>query len=177
MIKLGADYLRIMLFCSGLLMGIQIPAVVDQYAKRIDAHLIEALDVFAGFQNTANRYFNGNIQDLINHYQNSTDPVFKHDAANILFISNRVTHLQSEQSALKQSELLRTVHVLFMADNKVFQQTLKQYSYMILIDPKALLWGLGSGFIFASLFDALFYLMAYLIRLKMNSKKEEKPKF
>ena len=45
MIKLSTDYLRIILFCGGLLMGIQIPAVVDQYAKRIDAHLIEALDV------------------------------------------------------------------------------------------------------------------------------------
>ena len=37
MIKLCADYLRIILFCGGLLIGIQIPAVVDQYAKRIDA--------------------------------------------------------------------------------------------------------------------------------------------
>ena len=49
MIKLCADYLRIILFCSGLLIGIQIPAVVDQYAKRIDAHLTEVLDVLAVF--------------------------------------------------------------------------------------------------------------------------------
>ncbi len=124
MIKLCADYLRIILFCGGLLIGIQIPAVVDQYAKRIDAHLTEALDVFAGFQQTADRYFEGNIQDLISHYESSDDPVFKNDATNILFISNRVTHLKSEQIALKQSALMRTAHVLFFPDHKIFQHTL-----------------------------------------------------
>jgi hypothetical protein len=172
MIKLCADYLRIILFCGGLLIGIQIPAVVDQYAKRIDAHLIEALDVFTGFQQTADRYFEGNIQSLIIHYENSDDPVFNNDATNILFISNRVTHLRSEQITLKQSALMRTAHVLFFPDSKVFQQTLKQYSYMILINPQALVWGLISGFLIASFFDCLFYVGGYLLRLKKNRKKE-----
>ena len=172
MIKLCADYLRIILFCSGLLIGIQIPAVVDQYAKRIDAHLTEALDIFMGFQQTADRYFEGNIQSLINHYENSDDPVFKNDATNILFISNRVTHLRSEQIALKQSVLMRTAHVLLFPDNKVFQQTLEQYSYMILINPQALVWGLVSGFLIASFFDLLFYLITFLLRFKKNHKEE-----
>jgi hypothetical protein len=172
MIKLCADYLRIILFCSGLLVGIQIPAVVDQYAKRIDAHLTEALDVFAGFQLTADRYFESNIQDLISHYKSSDDLVFKNDATNILFISNRVTHLKSEQMALKQSALMRTAHVLFFPDNKVFQQTLEQYSYMILINPQALIWGLISGFIIAGFFDCLFCIIGCLLRLKKNHKKQ-----
>lgn len=172
MIKLCTDYLRIILFCGGLLIGIQIPAVVDQYAKRIDAHLTEALDALMGFQQTADRYFKGNIQDLISHYENNNDPVFKSDAINILFISDRVNHLQSEQMALKQSVLVRTAHVLFFADNKIFQQTLEQYSYMILIDPQALIWGLISGFLMASFFDCLFYVIRYLFRLQKNHKKK-----
>ena len=176
MIKLCADYLRIILFCSGLLMGIQIPAVVDQYAKRIDAHLTEVLDVLAGFQQTADRYFEGNIQNLINHYKSSDDAVFRNDATNILFISNRVNHLKSEQRALEQSALLRTTHVLFFHDNKVFQQTLDQYSYMILINPQALIWGLSSGFLMASFFDLLFYAAGYFLRLKKKYKKEYKKK-
>jgi hypothetical protein len=171
MIKLCADYLRMILFCGGLLIGIQIPAVVDQYAKRIDAHLTEAMDVFAGFQQTADRYFEGDIQNLIRHYTSSDDAVFKNDASNILFISNRVTHLKAEQVALKQSALLRTAHVLFFPDNKVFQQTLEQYSYMILINPEALLWGLVSGFLMASFFDLFFYVIGYLLRLKKRHNK------
>jgi hypothetical protein len=172
MIKLCADYLRIILFCGGLLIGIQIPAVVDQYAKRIDAHLTEAMNVFAGFQQTADRYFEGNIQDLISHYKSSDDTVFKNDASNIMFIANRVTYLKSEQADLKKSALMRTAHVLFSPDSKVFQQTIEQYSYMILIDPQALIWGLVSGFIIAGLMDLLFYIMGYLIRIKSNHKKK-----
>jgi hypothetical protein len=175
MIKLCADYLRIILFCGGLLIGIQIPAVVDQYVKRIDAHLTEALDVFAGFQQTADRYFEGNIQDLISHYENSDDIVFRNDATNIRFISNRVTQLMSEQTALKQSALMRTAHVLFFPDNKIFQQTLEQYSYMILINSQALIWGLTSGFLMASFFDLLFYVIGYLLRLKKNHKNKLSP--
>jgi hypothetical protein len=67
---------------------------------------------------------------------------------------------------------MRTAHVLFFPDSKVFQQTLKQYSYMILINPQALVWGLISGFLIASFFDCLFYVGGYLLRLKKNRKKE-----
>ncbi len=173
MLRLCADYLRIILFCGGLLIGIQIPAVVDQYAKRIDAHLTEAMYAFVGFQKTADRYFEGNIQNLIKHYNSSDDAVFENDAANIFLISNRVSHLKAEQAALNQSTLMRTAHVLFFPDNKVFQQTLEQYSYMILVSPQALVWGLISGLLMASFFDLLFYINGYLFRLKKNRKKSK----
>ena len=77
MLKLCADYLRIILFCGGLLVGIQIPAVVDQYAKQINAHFSETVDVSAGFQQTTDRYFEGSIQDLLSRYKSSDDDVFK----------------------------------------------------------------------------------------------------
>jgi hypothetical protein len=83
-----------------------------------------------------------------------------------------VTYLKAEQEALKQSALMRTAHMLFFADYKVFQQTLEQYRYMILINPRALLWGLVSGFLIASFFDCLFYVIGYLLRLKKNHKNE-----
>jgi hypothetical protein len=42
---------------------------------------------------------------------------------------------------------------------------------MILIDPQALIWGLISGFLIASFFDLLFYVIGYLLRLKKRYKK------
>lgn len=95
MIKFWADYLRIILFCGGLLIGTQILAAVVQYAKRIDAQLTEAVYVFVGFQQTSYLYFKGNIKNLINHYKSRYAPVFKNDATNILFILDRVTYLKS----------------------------------------------------------------------------------
>jgi hypothetical protein len=149
------------LFCGGLLIGIQIPAVVDQYAKRVDAHLTEALGILAGFQQTADRYFNGNFQDLITHYENSKDAVFNNDAQNIRFIANRVSLLKAESQALQQSAPLRVMHVLITPDSKIIQETMQQYSYMILISPQALIWGLLSGFLFAALLEGLVSLFGY----------------
>ncbi len=163
MITLCKDYLRLILFCSGLLMGIQIPAVVDQYAKRVDAHLTEALDIFAGFQQTAERYFNGDIQQLIAHYQASEDRVFNNDAQNIRYIVDRVTLLKTEQKALNQSAPLRVIHVLFFSEQKIMHETMQQYSYMLLLSPLALVWGLISGLLLALCFEAMLYLLARLV--------------
>ena len=42
-------YLRLVVFALGLLVGVQVPGFVDQYAKRVSAHYIEASKNFAGF--------------------------------------------------------------------------------------------------------------------------------
>jgi hypothetical protein len=174
MIKLCGDYLRLILFCSGLLIGIQIPAVVDQYAKRIDAHLTEAEGTLAGFQQTADRYFSTSIQGLIQHYKASDDPVFKEDANNIRLIFERVRMLENEQAALNQSAFKRMTHVLFFADDKIFQQAIEQYSYVILINPQALLFGVVSGFLLAALLDALLMFGIFAFRRGFPTSKIER---
>jgi hypothetical protein len=163
MIKFCIDYLRLILFCSGLLVGIQVPAVVDQYEKRIDAHLTEALQVLAGFKQTADRYFNGSVEDLVKHYENSDDPVFNNDARNIRFISERVARLQGEALALAQPALWRVLHVITTPDKQIIQQTMQQYSYMILIDPQALIWGVICGFLIAILLEGILHFLGFCL--------------
>jgi hypothetical protein len=163
MIKLCVDYLRLILFCSGLLIGIQVPAVVDQYEKRIDAHLSEALQILAGFQQTADHYFNGSVQDLVSHYESSDDLVFNKDAQNIRFISERVAALQDEAQTLQQSAMWRVLHVVTTPDKQIIQQTMQQYSYMILIDPQALIWGVICGFLIATLLEGILHLLGYCL--------------
>ncbi|MFT6991558.1 MAG: hypothetical protein ACJASL_003545 [Paraglaciecola sp.] len=163
MIKLFIDYFRLILFCSGLLIGIQVPAVVDQYEKRIDAHLSEALQILAGFQQTADRYFDGSVQNLVIHYESSDDPVFNNDARNIRFISERVAALQAEAQTLQQPALWRVLHVITAPDKQIIQQTMQQYSYMVLIDPQALLWGVICGFLIATLLEGILHLLGYCL--------------
>jgi hypothetical protein len=42
MIKHLMDYLRLVLFVCGVLVGIQVPGFVDQYGQRLEAHQLEA---------------------------------------------------------------------------------------------------------------------------------------
>lgn len=163
MIKLCIDYLRLTLFCSGLLIGIQVPAVVDQYEKRVDAQLTEAKAILAGFQETATRYFQGDIQALLKHYELSEDDVFRHDANNIRYIFERVRSLEAEQNSLSQSAIQRVFHVLVTPERETFRQTMEQYSYMILIDLQALVWGVLFGFLSATLVEGILHLFGYCV--------------
>ncbi|RML78834.1 hypothetical protein APX70_05575, partial [Pseudomonas syringae pv. maculicola] len=36
------SYLRLVLFTTGLLFGVQVPGFISDYSKRVEAHLIEA---------------------------------------------------------------------------------------------------------------------------------------
>ena len=170
--KFIVDYSRLILFSVGLLIGVQIPAVVDQYTKRVDAHLSEAKHSLTGFQQTADRYFSGNIEQLISHYANSDDKVFRDDASNIQFIYQRVKTLSEELSLLQRSSLLSTYHVVFAADNALMSETMAQYAYAILINPQALMWGISIAFALALLVELLLRLtisLALTIGLKIKT--------
>ena len=92
-------YLRLVLFALGLLIGVQAPGFVDQYAKRVSAHYIEATKSFAGFQRTANEYFGGSIEALIAYHEASSDAVFKDEAKNVAAIYARLKELALELDA------------------------------------------------------------------------------
>lgn len=44
------SYLRLVLFAAGLLIGVQVPGFINDYAKRVEAHLIEAQTGLSGFR-------------------------------------------------------------------------------------------------------------------------------
>ena len=74
------SYLRLVLFAVGLLVGVQVPGFINDYAKRVEAHLIEAQTSLRGFQGTAEQFFKGDLQALVAHYRASEDPIFRSDA-------------------------------------------------------------------------------------------------
>ncbi|MBW2674963.1 MAG: DUF2937 family protein, partial [Deltaproteobacteria bacterium] len=54
-------YFLILIACAALLFGIQIPNFVDQYEKRLDAHFIEVENNLRGYQEIADRYYDGSV--------------------------------------------------------------------------------------------------------------------
>lgn len=159
-------YVRVLLFAALMIFGIQIPAVVDQYAKRVDAHYLESTQNMSGFVETAERYFKGDLNALVAHYRKQTDVVFRDDAENIASMQRRHAGLQSLQSIMQQSGLKPSLHVLFDADKALLKETLHQYQYMVLLDPQSLVWGLVIATAVLLVLDLLVALLRWPFRRK-----------
>ncbi|GLH32472.1 MULTISPECIES: DUF2937 family protein [Pseudomonas] len=157
------SYLRLLLFTFGLLAGIQVPGLVKDYSQRVEAHLFESRQALDGFKQTAERFFKGDLQALVRHYRSSDDVVFNSDANSIesLLIRNQV--LENEWQALQGSWVSRTWHVLVQPDPQMREETLKGYSYQILLVPEAIGWGVGAGFVLAFVVESLLLGIAWVI--------------
>lgn len=149
------EYLRLAVFAMGLLLGVQIPAFIDQYQKRVDAHLLEARQNLAGFKQTAERYFEGDMTALIHHYRNSPDAVFQQDAKNVQLIYERTILLQNQWDNLNRGVIERAYYVARHYNPQIFQETVSQYSYTVPLKPIALGWGICIALLFAAVFDML----------------------
>ena len=156
------SYLRLLLFTFGLLVGVQVPGLINDYSQRVEAKLLESREGLKGFEDTARRFFNGDLQALVRHYRSSDDPVFNSDANSIdsLLIRNRL--LEREWQILQGPWLERTWHVLVQADSQLREETLKGYNYQILLAPEALAWGLSFALLLALSIESLLLLLGWV---------------
>lgn len=142
-------YLRLVVFTVGLLLGVQAPGFVDQYAKRVSAHYIEVKHNFAGFQQAADQYFNGNVEALVAHHLASPDPVFKGEAKTIGALFARIKTLAAELDAMSGSSISRLIHVAVHPNRDILKETSDAYSYTVPLSPDAILYGVSVGLVIA----------------------------
>jgi hypothetical protein len=142
-------YLRLVVFSLGLLVGVQAPGFVDQYAKRVSAHYVEAQHNFAGFQQAANQYFNGDVSALVAHHLASSDAVFKGEAKTIGDLFARIRALSDELAALNGSSIARLVHIIVNPNRDILQETVAAYSYTVPLSPDAIAYGVITGLLLA----------------------------
>ena len=159
-----ANYLRLIIFAVGLLVGVQVPGFVDQYGKRVGAHEIEARVNFRGFQEIADKYFKGDVEALIAHHAASDDRAFKDEAASIRSIYDRLLMLTAELAAMRRSLLEQIIHVAFRPNRDLLNETRAAYSYAVPLSPPAIVSGIVIGAVLAMLTESVLAGLAYLVR-------------
>ena len=157
-------YLRLVIFAAGLLVGVQVPGFVDQYAKRVSAHEIEAARNFQGFQETADKYFNGNVDALISHHEASADAAFKDEGRTIRLIHDRLVMLNRELDALRAPLLGRIIHVAVRANHEILLETENEYAYTVPLSPATILSGIVIGGLLALTLEGLLNGIIHLLR-------------
>lgn len=136
-------YLMIVVACIALLLGLQVPNFVDQYQKRVDAHLREVMVNLQPFQDIAAKYFGGDLNKLIELHRNSSEKPFQEEGAAIDKMVQRKSRFEADLAALQTSLPQKAWHVLRHGDPEIVNEALGQYSYAVPLNQDALLFGAG----------------------------------
>lgn len=169
------SYLRLVLFTAGLLFGVQIPGFVSDYGKRVEAHLLESQQAIRGYTATAQQFFKGDVQALVQHYRESDDPVFRSDADTISTLLGRSQALQREWLAMQGPWYARTLHVAVAADADIRRETWNGYTWQVLLAPEVIAWGIVCALLLALLIESFFLTLGWVVnggRRKAGPKPE-----
>ncbi len=157
------SYLRLALFAFGLLLGVQVPGFIDDYGKRVEARLLESQQSLKGFQDTAQKFFKGDMDALVAHYRVSDDPVMRSDAQSVAHLVQRSALLEREWQAMQGPWYAQAWHLATGADRDLLGETLQAYRYQVLFTPEAILWGVICALLLAWLAELLVLLFGWML--------------
>ncbi|EJO93662.1 MULTISPECIES: DUF2937 family protein [Pseudomonadaceae] len=157
------SYLRLALFAFGLLLGVQVPGFIDDYGKRVEARRLESQQSLKGFQDTAQKFFKGDMDALVAHYRVSDDPVMRSDAQSVAHLVQRSALLEREWQAMQGPWYAQAWHLATGADRDLLGETLQAYRYQVLFTPEAILWGVICALLLAWLAELLVLLFGWML--------------
>ncbi|MDY0376505.1 MAG: DUF2937 family protein [Desulfobacterium sp.] len=157
--ELFFSYIRVFVFLGCTLVGIQVPAFVDQYGKSLESRLIESQIALNEFQDDADKYFDGSVEELIAHYKKNDDQVFNEGGRSIQSIYDRNIMLVSSFAQFESSSWSAYTQALISPVPDVRREVWKNYSYAIQLNPSAVAFGLITGLIFTLVIELLLRLL------------------
>ncbi|MBU0688662.1 MAG: DUF2937 family protein [Gammaproteobacteria bacterium] len=164
-------YLLIIVACVALLLGLQVPNFVDQYQKRVDAHLREVSVNLQPFQAIADKYFAGDMNKLIALHRGSTEKPFQEEGSALEQMVQRKLRFEADMAALDASLPVKAFRVMFQGDREMIDETLGQFSYNVPMNQDALLFGAGFAFALLLSLEGLLALARLITRKTLSANK------
>jgi Protein of unknown function (DUF2937) len=155
-------YLLIVLACIAMLAGIQVPNLVDQYQKRVDAHLREITLNFKPYQDLADKYFGGDISKLLQLHRQNADQPIREEGNVIADMIKRKQHLEQADADMQATLPVRIYRVIVRGDRDLIRETLQQYTYAVPLNQDALMAGAAAAALLLGLAEALLALARYV---------------
>lgn len=140
------DYFRLIAFLGAALIGVQVPSFVDVYGLQLQAHLNESNLSLSAFQKDADKYFNGDLQQLVSYYQAKPDPIISDGGETIYLLLERNTQLKTAFREFKKSTFNRYTHALYTPLKDIHKETWSSYDYAIKLNTSGIIWALIAGF-------------------------------
>lgn len=157
-------YLLIVLAIAAVLVGIQVPGFIDQYEKRVDAHLSEVTTNLRGFEEIARRHHGGSFEALLREHETSTSPTFRDEAKPLRDMLERRETFLREQQALQTGLLGQATHILFDANRELLAEARASYSYSVVLTPDTVMAGAALAAIAVLLMELLAQALRWPLR-------------
>lgn len=158
-------YLLIIIACAALLAGIQIPNLVDQYEKRIDAHLREVTINLKPFQDIADKYFGGSLEKLVELHHKSEVKAFQDEGNAIAEMAKRKARFEADLAAMQASLPMKVFNIAFGGDQELMNETMAQYTYAVPLNQDAIVAGAAVAAVILLLTELLLALIRYVAGL------------
>ncbi len=158
-------YFMVVVACACFVLGMQLPGLADQYAKRVDATLREVTVNFMPYQEIARHHAGGSIEQLIELHRRSDVQVFKAEGGAIENLYRRKQRFEAEHLALQTHLPGRLLHMALRGDRELLQETVAQYGATVPLNQEALMAGGLVALLILLAIEGVLALLRQLIRL------------
>jgi Protein of unknown function (DUF2937) len=158
-------YLAIVVAGVALLFGIQVPNFVDQYQKRVDAHLREVMANLQQYQAIADREYQGSLDALIAFHHKSGVRTFAEEGAAIASMYHRKLRFETDAAVLKTGLFTKVIRVVSDGDPELLQEAIDQYSYAIPLNQDAIVCGVVVAATALVVLELCFGVLVFILRL------------
>jgi len=152
---------RLVLVCAVVAGGL-VPGFIAQYRQRLGGRLDQARLDLEPWQKIADQAYQGDIEKLIQYHLNSTDPTFHAEGAVIRGLVATVHQLQSAVDALHGNLVQQLAYLLVHADPGLTRATYTDWVPTFALSVEGVLFALAFGFAVWLLFQALWWLLAFI---------------
>ncbi|WP_258806801.1 DUF2937 family protein [Pseudidiomarina sp. CB1] len=148
-------YFILIIAAAALLLGIQAPNLLNQYQQRLAAQYAEAMVYYEDYQALADRYYDGDLERLIDAHRASSEAAFREEAAIIEKLVTRVALFEQQTRLHQQSYPAQLWALIWQHNEELLDGTIKEYSFNVPLNQRALATGALFALAIAVLTDVL----------------------
>ena len=150
---------------AGIVAAGCIPSFIAQYRQRVGGRLDQVIQDLAPFQEIANQFHHGSLQELILHHLASPDSTFHNEGAAIQAMVNSAEQLRRALEALNTDLFHQLVYLIAKIDPLIALATWEAFLPSFNLTAESIIFAFIVGVIVWLAFFAVWYVFARLIRI------------
>ena len=150
---------------AGIVAAGCIPSFIAQYRQRVGGRLDQVIQDLAPFQEIANQFHHGSLQELILHHLASPDSTFHNEGAAIQAMVNSAEQLRRALEALNTDLFHQLVYLITKIDPLIARATWEAFLPSFNLTTESVIFAFIVGVIIWLAFFAVWYIFARLIKI------------